>query len=227
MVSDSLGNAVTYVNVDGGGGQRALGDTEGRFTILLRATSATTLEFRRLGFRAVTVALNAGSDTSLNITMSPVAQRLAAIKVTSEQVRALELHGFYARLADRQKWGGSAQFVTPEEVELRRPNRVTQLFDHLNGITVRRSGSCNIIVKCWVPLGSGNCLMTIYLDGTRLMSELGAVPRPMSSPVPVFIDEIVSPSTVSGIEIYSRPTQAPPQYQILNGTCGVILIWTK
>jgi hypothetical protein len=37
---------------------------------------------------------------------------------------------------------------------------------------------------------------------------------------------IPRPQDVYGIEIYRNLTGAPPQYQALNSTCGLILIWT-
>jgi hypothetical protein len=45
--------------------------------------------------------------------------------------------------------------------------------------------------------------------------------------VPDEIDELVNPTSVAAMEVYPRAVQAPPQYQSLNGVCGVILIWTK
>jgi hypothetical protein len=35
------------------------------------------------------------------------------------------------------------------------------------------------------------------------------------------------PEEVLGIEVYSNLSGAPPQYQRLDSSCGVILIWTK
>ena len=32
---------------------------------------------------------------------------------------------------------------------------------------------------------------------------------------------------VAGIERYASDVRTPPEYQMLNGTCGVILIWSK
>jgi hypothetical protein len=55
--------------------------------------------------------------------------------------------------------------------------------------------------------------MTVYLDRIRLPGR--------------DLDFIVSPTTVSGIEIYPRGAGASAGYQLLNGTCGVVLVWTK
>jgi hypothetical protein len=47
------------------------------------------------------------------------------------------------------------------------------------------------------------------------------------SNTPAIVDDLVQPSHVSGIEIYTSPLRAPPEYQSLAGTCGVVLIWSK
>ena len=41
------------------------------------------------------------------------------------------------------------------------------------------------------------------------------------------IDEIVGPTHVAAMEIYQRGINAPPAYQLSNGTCGIVLIWTR
>jgi hypothetical protein len=234
-VSDSLGNRLAYVTVDGGPNLRGLSSALGEFVLSASSRAAVTLELRRIGYLPTRVVVPPGGDTTIAVIMSPLLFRLNAVRIAAERVRSLELHGFYARLAHRETWGSSAQFVTPEEIEFRKPNRVTQLLDDRHGIAVRRVGRCNVIVQCWVPLGPGGCIMTIYVDGQRIMAEnaskamsqaTGWMQKVTDETVP-FIDALISPTTVSGIEIYQRGPGAPPEYQLLNGSCGVILIWTK
>lgn len=37
----------------------------------------------------------------------------------------------------------------------------------------------------------------------------------------------VKPSEIAGAELYPHGVGAPPQYQELNGSCGIVLIWTR
>lgn len=224
IVSDSSGIPIRYARVEAGK-TGALASDSGRFVLTLESTRPLVLEIRRIGFRPVSLKIPAGGDTTVAVTMVAVVQQLSAVRVLAEQVHKLEVIGFYERMANRKKWGGSAQFLTPEDIEQRHPNRATQLFEGLNGVSPRRAGSCQILVRCWVAVGYGNCLMTVYLDGHRLEPEVvGSMPRRLS---PVFVDELAHVAEISAIEVYSRPTQAPPQYQADVGKCGVILIWTK
>jgi len=41
------------------------------------------------------------------------------------------------------------------------------------------------------------------------------------------VNVLVLPTHAAAMEIYPRAINAPPQYQPNNGTCGVVLIWTK
>jgi hypothetical protein len=224
VVLDSLGVPVRYARVEAGNAG-ALASDSGRFLLMLESTNAVTLEIRRIGYRPVSLQLSAGGDTSISIMMYPTAQRLTAVEVIANQVRKLEVRGFYERMADRKKRGGSAQFLTPEDIERRHPHRATQLLEGLNGVTPRRGSSCTILVRCWVATGPGNCIMTVYLDGQRLEPAGDySTPRRLQ---PIYIDDIAHVADISAIEVYQRPTQAPPQYQSDAGNCGLILIWTK
>lgn len=93
-----------------------------------------------------------------------------------------------------------------------------------------------------VAFGAAGCRMTVYLDGARLdpkdVFEAPSTPRIGGARVnPVRnrtrlddlpgIDEVVGGNSVAGVEIYPRGVQVPPQFALLNGTCGVIAIWTK
>jgi hypothetical protein len=38
---------------------------------------------------------------------------------------------------------------------------------------------------------------------------------------------VISAGMVAAMEVYPTALNAPPQFQSTNGTCGVVLIWTK
>jgi hypothetical protein len=67
--------------------------------------------------------------------------------------------------------------------------------------------------------------MTIYVDGVRFYSLSES--KNQVDQNHIFINDLVSANSIAGIEVYPRSVTAPPKYQSLNGTCGVILIWTK
>lgn len=127
-------------------------------------------------------------------------------------------------MLDQQRGSLVGEFVTPEEVEMRNPQRVTQLLEQRRGISVRRADRCQVIATCFRVFGSGGCAATVFLDGQRLNSLGTAAADASGAPA---IDELIPVTGVSAIEVYPRGSSAPPRYQSLAGTCAIVLIWTK
>jgi hypothetical protein len=219
----SSGVVVPYANVEQGA-RRVIADDSGRFSITVPA-GAVTLHVRRIGFQPANQELDAGGDTSIVVVLPHLAQQLPrAIVEARQSVRSLELHGFYKRLHEREKGISAGQFITAEEIERRNPNRITQMLEGRSGVRVKRVCPWGLSAndpRCWAPAGPNGCFMTVYLDGKRLTSLLG---RPGDATA---VDEVVMPSHVAGIEIYTTAGKVPPEYQLLNGMCGVILLWSK
>ena len=232
-VTDTAGVAVPYVNVRVGRDLRVTDDS-GRFSVALNDRTAAKLEFRRIGYHEKNIQLAAGGDTTLSVALIPTAQLLsAAVVKVREQMVKLERRGFYRRMTDREKGVNSGHFITAEEIEKRNfPHRFTILLDQIPSVGIRNVGGV------MVPSGTGGCVLTTYLDGARLAAYDGqrlsdatgfytgskGVGRP---PPGGGLDGLIGTSTVAGVEVYSRGNQAPPEYQVLNGSCGVILIWTR
>jgi hypothetical protein len=183
------------------------------------------VQVRRIGFLPTKFKVLPGADTTIKVPMEQLAVLLNTQVVRAQQlVRILEVRGFYERALESQRGALVGDFVTPEEIEMRNPQRVTQLLDQKRGVTVRRTGSCQVIATCYRVYGQGGCAATVYLDGQRLNPLAAAAADASSAPA---IDELVSVTGVSGIEVYPRGSSAPARYQALGGTCAVVVIWTK
>lgn len=220
------GQPVPYANV-GVNGVRRMADDSGRLAIDIAPPQRLVLDVRRIGFRPRHVEVDAIGDSTVAIELEPSVQHLAGSTITAAQPRkSLELSGFYRRSQDREKGINAGTFLTEEDIERRNPHRITQMFEGLPSVAVRKKTAGCLTDhdrRCWAPVGRGNCAMTVYLDGRRLNSirvrdELAYA---------VGMDEIVLPTHVAGIEVYASAGRAPPEYQSLAGFCGVILLWTK
>jgi hypothetical protein len=224
-VSDSSGRPIPYVNIDGGPKYRTLANASGEFTLSVPPKEGVDVLIRRIGYQPAKIRIEPGSDTTINVSMQQLAVLLTTQMVRAQQlVRTLETRGFYSRMLDQTRGALVGEFITPEEIEMRNAQRVTQLMDQRRGITVRRTGSCQVIATCYRVYGQGGCAATVYLDGQRLNRLATAAADPSSAPA---IDELIPVTGVSGIEVYPRGSSAPPKYQSLAGTCAVIVIWTK
>jgi hypothetical protein len=225
-VLDSTGTPIPYANIDGGPRYRTLTNASGEWALTLPAKDRIQIAIRRIGFLPGKLDLEAGGDTSVTVVLQPLAILMETQVIRAkEQVRNLAFRGFYERMAERERGSLVGEYVTPEEIEMRNPQRVTQLLEQRRGITVRRVGSCNIIATCFRVLGANNCVATVYLDGHRI-NRLGdpAAAGPGAAPA---LDELITVTSVSAIEVYPRGSSAPPKYQSLSGTCAVVVIWTK
>ena len=219
-VTDSAGQPIAYVNVDGGPRYRTLTNAVGEWSIRVPSGDALEVAIRRIGYLPGKVNVTRGSDTTITVSLQRLAVLLTAQVVRAQQqVRTLETRGFYSRMLDKERGALVGEFVTPEEVELRNPQRVTQLLEQRNGIRVMRSGSCQVVATCYRVYGTGGCAATIYLDNQRLNKLSGG-------DVPA-IDELLSVTGVSAIEVYPRGSSAPPRFPMLAGTCAIVVIWTR
>jgi hypothetical protein len=62
----------------------------------------------------------------------------------------------------------------------------------------------------------GVCQPVTYIDGVRFAYDaVGGV------------DALLRPQDIHGIELYKNVASAPPEFQPMNSSCGIILIWTK
>lgn len=226
IVRDTSGVPIPYVSIRLDARLVATDDS-GRFQLQVDRTKRVTLQVRRIGFTPTDVRVEAGTDTTVTLALIPLTQTLPGRTVAGANVyRSLELHGFYRRLREKETGINAGHFISVDDIEQRKPTRVTHLFDGLGGVRMARTsfGSSACLIPnsdCIAPVGPNNCPMTVYLNGTRLN------PVRESNSFAHGIDDMIGWSAVAGIEIYSSAGRIPPEYQRLSGTCGAILIWTK
>ena len=190
-------------------------DSRGRFRLGGLPGGTQTVEVRAIGFQPVEqVVTLSGQPVAVEIALRDRATELAGVNVTATAHRA-RLGRFYERMRDSERGINHGYFITEEDIERRKPAYVTQLFYNFPTVRVRAIGS---------PmeddvLGTRECKMTVFVDNVRVVGTLSGKDEK--------INKLLPPSHVAAIEIYPRSVTAPPAYQSLNGTCGVILIWTK
>ena len=216
-VTDTEQNPLSYASIQLNGGRRFVADDSGRFSIPV-ARGRIQLLVRRIGFNPDEVVFDAMPDTIVRIQMRGVATALPEITVSGRAAFAsLDLNGFYQRMKDAEKGINHGYFITPEDLDFRKPNLILNMAESLPAVQVEH----NILTpRKDILKGMDGCTMTVYLDRIRIVGGLGPA-------ADSYVNELVLPNHVAGIEIYPRAVGAPPQYQSLNGKCGVVLIWTK
>lgn len=164
----------------------------------------------RLSFTTVTDGIfyfaNEQAEMSIALFLLPQPTQLEGIDVQIQQAqtrRRLRSSGFYQRAAM-----GIGRFIGPDEIN-RRP--VFSFGDFLRGIPGVRFQNESIQFSGGLE---GTCNPDIFIDGARVFADFG-------------ITTLIQPEEVDGIEVYRGVAQIPLEWGGFNGTCGVLLIWTK
>ena len=244
-VTDTEGAPLSYASVQLNGGRRFLADDSGRFT-MPSPTGRFSLLIRRIGFSPEELKIDAAPDTAIRVRMTAFATSLPEQRITGRAAFvSLDLNGFYRRMRDAERGVNHGYFMTPEDFEFRKPYEITQMVEGLPAVVVRKAGNGNpklqILVgapckprtdpdPACIRIGSDmegassarifRCVMTVYLDRVRIVGGVGGGTDD-------FINQMVVPSSVAAMEVYPRGNGAPPEFQSMNGSCGVVLIWTK
>jgi hypothetical protein len=216
----------------GAGGILAAGTTNERgfFRLLTRSPGEYALEVNALGYETGGMGvLDVEADrlSVVEIGLPPQAVELEPLIVVAEpRTFHLEMVGFYQR-----KEVSAGFFITPEMIEERHSQRVTQLFRQVPGAAVvqEQGGQDAVHFKSAVGLASvpvtdegsraTTCWPRVYLDGL-LMHEGGYAG-------PAFIDGLTRPFDLDGIEVYRSPAESPPRFGGIQSRCGVIVMWSK
>lgn len=225
-------SAAEVVLRSGGGRILASGATNERgfFRLLTRYAGAYSLTVEAMGYETGEVEaldVTAGLLNVVEMSLPPQAFALEPLVIMAEpRTYHLEMEGFYER---RELSGGF--FLTPEMIERRHSQRVTQLFLDVPGATVvqDQGGQDAVHFKASMALqrigsnGSGSeaapCWPRVYMDG-MLMHEGGYG-------MPAFIDGLSRPFRLAGVEIYRSPSEAPAIFGGAQSRCGVIVMWNK
>lgn len=223
VVADSLGNPIVYANVQINSDSRATTDQIGAFRLEAPKDGKFLLTVRRLGYKPFGGEFHAPGDSTIRVVMDWVVKTLEPVHVAEHAVTSLETHGFYARMVAREQGRNSGYFITPEEIEVRQPTLTSQMLRGMPGIEVARVGSSS--PPKWMVFGQNGCVGNVFVNGTR--TNMLTSRSKMEEATSAVFDDIVPTGDLAGIEVYTRGTRAPAQYQALNGSCAVVLIWTK
>jgi hypothetical protein len=213
-VVDSGNRPIGFAQVRVGPSGERVTDDSGRFDVAVRSAGRLPITVRRIGYRPFEVTLPGAPDSALRVILQPLAGTLETVHIEADRtVASLERQGFYGRLTEHSRGANTGHFITPEEIEQRRPVRPSALLEGIPGVKI-----LPISPKRYAAFGTNGCPMTVYLDGIRVSS--------LAEKTATDFDELIASPSLAGIEVYAR-ANAPEQYRSLNGTCGVLLIWGK
>lgn len=213
VVLDSYGEAL---------GRRTTSEG-GEFSLRVRNRAGVRIRAGRLGYREVTTEFLPFGDGTLfvvEVRLATEAVPLAPLTVVarSGQRRSPVLTEF-----DRRAESGIGSYFTRRDIERIRPGLVSDLLARVPGVRLESSGGSNrrrtvTMSRSAAGPGGGPCPVQIFMDG-RLLTRGGAGD--------IAIDDLVSPGSVNGIEIYRGLSTVPPEFLNPSSRCGVVAIWTR
>lgn len=230
QVTDVRGNAIPFAYVSIVNGVSRVANDSGRAVFTMRAPDSLNLQVRRIGFDPYTGWVRKQPGTELFVTdLIPLPNTLDPVTVTGRRDTPLARTGFYDRVARIQRGAFAARMITPEELDMLNPIRLTQALQGDRFTKVQPMNGKSVLQGRGVM-----CAMTILLDGQRLLGTYEEAignpnPPPMSSLAA--IDDIISAPSIAAIEIYGSAASVPVELQRVAGArmaqgCGLIAIWT-
>jgi len=176
---------------------------DGRFSFPGVADGQVEISVRRLGYRARSLSVDIGAERearALEILLDAISNQLEEVNVIGQNSRLRE---FY----QRRKQRSAGRFFTQQEIEKLAPRFSSDLFRTVPGAALRtaRVGSA---------IRLRGCRPKVWIDGIPIRD--------------VELDEVMTPSEIAGLEVYSSAVGIPPEYMDhTSQTCGAILVWTR
>jgi len=219
------GARVTLLTWDGAELERTEADPAGNFSFWVKRRSGVKIRVAHFGYEAnttPTLYFDNRSFFQVEVRMDPDAILLAPLEVIawSERPEDAMLEGFRRRVQT-----GLGTFITREEVEDRHPALVTDLLREVPGLQLASSGRGNRPAVRMALAGSQDCATQIFVDG--FLVNRRAIGNDGYQPMDFRIDDVVSPESVEGIEIYKGLGTVPAEFLNPDAVCGVIAIWTR
>lgn len=221
VVVDSGKAAVRGAQLVAAGRSLGTSDDRGRFSFRVPARDTVVLDARHIGYMPSRALIMSGADTTVVLTLLPYVQRLDGVDISEHAPASAALLGYQERLASWKHANTMQYFITEADIKKRGTPLVTSMLGDLPGL-ILRAGKYGEKTRIW-GLDRAHptfyCDPIIYVDGHRVIQD-----DPL---VRDGLDGWIRSGDIAGIEYYPNVTDAPVQYQMLNGWCAVILIWSK
>jgi hypothetical protein len=222
---------VTLLDRDGRALRTIYADDLGAFAFPRIGSGVYRLRAGRIGYLISTSPLFELIQTDtlhLVLRLDTEAVPLAPLEVTARARRRASpvLEDFRFRMNR-----GTGHFISREAILARSPFYVTDVLAMVPGVRVGnptpQGGRHVSMTRTPAHL---NCHAQIYLDGTLVnppMQTAFGGTRRTASINDFSIDEVVSPASVEGIEVYRGLSEVPAEFMSPYAICGVIAVWTR
>jgi hypothetical protein len=220
VVEDGKRTAITGAAIallHGGREERAhaVTDSAGFFRVAVSGPGDYRLRVHHVAFSALeTEPVKVGPAETVRVEIRLAEARIPLepliVTVRTTNPRLVEFH-------DRRLASATGRFITRVDIERSPISRTTDLLRGVAGVEVigmqvRGGSRTRFIVR--MRASGTTCEPAIYIDGLSVRQ------LPEST-----IDDLLVPSNIDGVEIYTTTANAPVRYAS-QSNCGVVLFWT-
>jgi hypothetical protein len=243
-----LSGVVVFLTAASDTVSRAQTDSAGVF-VLIGIRPSATVHFRRLGYRADSLAADANAhDAPLRVAMAPLGAQ-AAQSLEPTRVSATSARTPFGGFEERARRNNGGVFITAEQMKKAQAH-TSDVFRQLRGVTlVDSAGIMQIVSQRGFrptlnagtgrgapprPGASGATPPNINSDGARMVGGAGKTcalrvaldGRLMDASFSV---NEVAPSAIRGIEVYVGVANIPVEFSSVRDSapCGLVMIWTR
>jgi hypothetical protein len=137
------------------------------------------------------------------IVLEPIPVQMPEVVVEADRTRLVTgpMRDFYRRRNEGEGW-----FLTREQIEARSTDQFVELVRMVPGADIQYLGNLQNAVRL-----APTCGPVYYVDGARTNEQLVLS---------------LQPQHLAGIEVYYRAATVPPEFNVPDAACGVIVAWT-
>jgi hypothetical protein len=181
--------------------------TNGKYALDGLPTGTQMVEARAIGYQPMRVVVDVpAADTAIaDITLEALVATVDTMRVRGDRV-SVQMAEF-----EKRRRAGFGAFIDENQLNVRSPIFMADIFRTVPGISIASGQSAQ--GRVLMRGNGGTCAPAVFLNGMN-------VPVPDGN-----LDAIVNSQEVMAVEVYSRTSSVPPQFDSRNG-CGSIVVWT-
>ena len=208
LVVDERGIYVSNVELTLRRGNKGEGKTQsgdgGQFEFLNVNPGTVLIVAHRLGYRERSLEV----DVQKDLVQQNVQLDIASVAASLQDVVVEESPGRLQEFIEHRKASKFGKFFDQNEIREKNPRYLSEMFRNIPGARLEAvaGGGNKLLLR--------GCKPKIWLDG--VIAQFAE------------IDEVIAPSEIAGLEVYSSWAGVPAQYMDReNRACGTVIIWSR
>ena len=181
--------------------------SNGQYTMDGLPTGTQMVEARAIGYQPMRMVVDipANEAATADITLETLVATVDTVRVRGDRV-SNQMAEF-----EKRRRAGFGSFIDENQLNARSPIFMADIFRTVPGITIANGQSAQ--GRVLMRANRGTCAPAVFLNGMNVTVPDGN------------LDAIMNSQEVMAVEVYSRTSNVPPQFDSRNG-CGSIVVWT-